>query len=76
MSLRNMQRKLKDKASNYKEILEDTRKHLAQSYLKQVNLSLGEVSYLIGFSDRSNFNRAFKRWSKLTPGDYRQKLSN
>lgn len=76
MSLRNMQRKLKDKGSNYKEILEDTRKHLAQSYLKQVHLSLGEVSYLIGFSDRSNFNRAFKRWTKLTPRDYRQKLSN
>jgi hypothetical protein len=39
-----MQRKLKDKGSNYKEILEDTRKHLAQSYLKQVNLSLGLVA--------------------------------
>ncbi len=73
MSLRNMQRKLKDKGSNYKEILEDTRKHLAQSYLKQAHLSLGEVSYLIGFSDLSNFNRAFKRWTNLTPGDYRQK---
>jgi AraC-like DNA-binding protein len=76
MSLRNMQRKLKDKGSNYKEILEDTRKNLAQGYLKQAHLSLGEVSYLIGFSDLSNFNRAFKRWTNLTPGDYRQNYFN
>ena len=39
-----MQKKLKDKGSHYKAIIEDTRKHLAQSYLKQVNLSLGLVA--------------------------------
>ena len=76
MSLRNMQRKLQDKGSNYKKILEDTRKHLAQGYLKQAHLSLGEVSYLIGFSDLSNFNRAFKRWTNQTPGEYRQNHVN
>lgn len=72
LSLRNLQRKLSDKDSSYKEILEDTRKRLAIDYIKQSHISLGEISYLVGFSNLSNFNRAFKRWTDLTPGQYRQ----
>lgn len=72
MSLRNLQRKLKEKGTSYKHILEETRKRLAIDYIKQPHLSLGEVSYLIGFSNLSNFNRAFKRWTGATPGEYRQ----
>lgn len=74
MSLRNLQRKLNEQGSNYKEILEDTRKSLTLDYMHQPHLSLGEISYLVGFSNLSNFNRAFKRWTKTTPGEYRSKL--
>jgi AraC-like DNA-binding protein len=71
MSLRNLQRKLSDKGSSFKDILEDTRKRLAIDHIKQSHLSLCEISYLVGFSNLSNFNRAFKRWTNLTPGEYR-----
>lgn len=73
MSLRNLQRRLNEKGNSFKDILEDTRKKLALDYIKQTHLSLGEVSYLIGFSNLSNFNRAFKRWTGTTPGEYRNK---
>ena len=76
LSLRNLQRKLNEKGSSFKDILEDTRKRLAIDYLKQSHLSLGEVSYLVGFSNLSNFNRAFKRWTELTPGEFRQQHLN
>lgn len=72
MSLRNLQRKLNDQGTSYKEILESTRKKLAMNYITQKHLSLSEIGYLVGFSSVGNFNRAFKRWTTQTPGDYRQ----
>lgn len=72
MSLRNLQRKLHDQGTSYKEILETTRKKLAMDYILQQHLSLSEIGYLVGFSSVGNFNRAFKRWTNQTPGDYRQ----
>lgn len=72
MSLRNLQRKLHDQGTSYKEILENTRKKLAMDYIVQQHLSLSEIGYLVGFSSVGNFNRAFKRWTNQTPGDYRQ----
>lgn len=72
MSLRNLQRKLHDQGTSYKEILESTRKKLAMDYILQQHLSLSEIGYLVGFSSVGNFNRAFKRWTNQTPGDYRQ----
>jgi AraC-like DNA-binding protein len=73
MSLRNLQRKLQEQGTSYKEILENTRKKLAMDYIVQQHLSLSEIGYLVGFSSVGNFNRAFKRWTNQTPGDYRQK---
>ena len=76
MSLRNLQRKLQDQNSSYKEILENTRKKLAMDYIVQQHLSLSEIGYLVGFSSVGNFNRAFKRWTNQTPGRYRQSKHN
>ncbi len=72
MSLRKLQRKLQDEDTNYKELLEDTRRSLAQTYIKQNNRSIGEITYLLGFSEPSNFTRAFKRWTGRTPANYRE----
>ena len=74
LSLRNLQRKLQDQGTSYKEILENTRKKLAMNYIIQKHLSLSEIGYLVGFSSVGNFNRAFKRWTNQTPGEFR--LSN
>ncbi len=77
MSLRNLQRKLHDQGTSFKDILENTRKKLTLDYIEQKDLSLSEISYLVGFSNTSNFNRAFKRWTGKAPGKYRnQQLKN
>jgi AraC-like DNA-binding protein len=55
-------------------LLDDTRRELAGQYLGQANLTLLEISYLLGFSDPSNFFRAFRRWFDSTPGEYRARL--
>lgn len=72
MSLRNLQRKLNEQDTCYRDLLEQTRKKLALEYITQGHLSLSEVGYLVGFANIGNFNRAFKRWTNYAPGEYRK----
>jgi len=74
MSLRNLQRKLQEQGTNYKDILEQTRRKLTLEYMQQSHLSISEIGYLVGFSSVGNFNRAFKRWTQKTPSEHRQSL--
>jgi AraC-like DNA-binding protein len=55
-------------------LVEDTRQRFAVSYLKDRKNSLTEVAFLLGYSELSAFNRAFKRWTRSTPLDYQRKL--
>ncbi len=71
MSLRTLQRKLREENTSYKDLLDETRRELANQYLRQACLSVGEVTYLLGFSEPSNFARAFKRWTGRTPSEFR-----
>jgi AraC-like DNA-binding protein len=75
ISLRNLQRRLKDEGTSYKALMEDTRHELALNYIKQSHLSLGEITFMLGFSETSNFSRAFKRWTGMAPGAYRATTS-
>ena len=74
MSLRNLQRQLKAKGSSYQRILDETRKALAIRYLEDNKRQLVEISYLLGYSEQSNFNRAFKRWTGTSPHRHRQQV--
>ena len=71
MSLRNLQRKLEARGVNYKSLLDDTRKSLALDYLRLKHLSLNDICLKVGYTNISNFNRAFKRWTGMSPGEYR-----
>lgn len=39
--------------------------------MRQPNISVSVVAYLLGFSDCSNFSRAFHRWTGHSPSDFR-----
>ena len=71
VSLRSLQRRLKDEDTNYKTLLETTRHELAVHYIQHSERTIGEITYLLGFSEPSNFTRAFKRWTGKSPADYR-----
>lgn len=71
LSQRTLQRRLQEEGTSYQQLLDDTRRDLAEQYLGQVDLTLLEVAYLLGFADPSNFFRAFRRWFGETPGEYR-----
>ena len=71
LSERTLQRRLHDEGTTFQQLLDDTRRTLAEQYLARPDLALLEIAYLLGFADPSNFFRAFKRWHAKTPGEYR-----
>ena len=74
MSERTLQRRLEEEASSFVQLLNDTRRELAEQYLNRLHLSLAQAAYLLGFSEQSSFFRACKRWFGLPPGEYRRHL--
>jgi AraC-like DNA-binding protein len=74
MSERTLQRRLEEEATSFGELLDSTRRELAEQYLSQLHLSLAQAAYLLGFADQSSFFRASKRWFDLSPGQYRSQL--
>lgn len=75
VSLRTLQRKLHDEGTSFKQLLDETRHELADGYIKNHQVSLGEITYLLGFSEASNFSRAFKRWTGSSPTEFRRSCS-
>lgn len=75
MSESAFQKKLKAEGTSYQEVLDATRAELAKHYLGKSGMSISEAAFLLGFTDSSNFSRAFKRWTGDAPSDYREKQS-
>jgi AraC-like DNA-binding protein len=71
MSERTLRRRLATEGTTFKRILGEVRRELAIGYVQERLLSTGEIAFLLHFSEPSAFQRAFKRWTKLTPSEYR-----
>ena len=69
---RTLQRQLRDHGADFKRLVDDTRHRFALNYLRDPKHALTEIAYLLGYSEVSAFNRAFKRWTGSTPSDYRR----
>lgn len=74
ISTATLTRKLKGENTSFMEIKDRTRKHKAMSLLYDFELSITEISYVLGFSEASAFTRAFKKWTGDTPVEYRNSL--
>ena len=73
VSSRTLQRRLAAEGTNFQMILEGARRELAVGYLKDERFSVGEIAYLLGYSDPANFTKAFKRWQGCTPTEWRSR---
>lgn len=71
LSERTLHRRLADEGVTYQEVLEDVRKAAAGRYLDESTLAIGEIAYLLGYSEPAAFHRAFKRWYATTPEQFR-----
>ncbi|MCB1838351.1 MAG: helix-turn-helix transcriptional regulator, partial [Alcanivoracaceae bacterium] len=72
ISARTLQRKLADEGLRYQQLLDDTRRMQAQEYLRDTRLALADIAGLLGYSEQSAFNRAFRQWIGMTPAKWRQ----
>lgn len=72
MSLRTLQRRLKEKGTSYDALFQGVRKEVALQLINDQQLSIVEIGRFLGFSNRSNFGRAFKTWTGVTPAKHRQ----
>ena len=70
---RTLQRRLKTEGLVFAQMVEEMRQQQAMEYLENSSMELKEISFLLGYSDTSAFNKAFKKWSGKSPGQYRKK---
>ena len=75
MSPSTLQVKLARQGTSFLEVLDSTRRELALGYIGQSRLSITGMAFMLGFSDVSNFNRAFRRWTGMSPSEYRSATS-
>jgi AraC-like DNA-binding protein len=67
MSNRSLSRRLAGLGSSFNSLLDGMRAQLAERYLHESQLSCTEIAFVLGYSDVSSFNHAFKRWTGSTP---------
>ena len=72
MTPRTLERRLKENGVIYRDLVTDTRRRFALEYLRDLNRTLTEVAFLLGYSEVTAFNRAFKQWTGSTPLQYRK----
>lgn len=72
MSTRTLQRRLTDEGITFQQLVEETRRELARSYLQHSTIELNETAYLLGYEDTNSFYRAFNGWEGMSPGEWRE----
>ena len=74
MSSRTLHRRLVAQGSSYRGIIDDVRREIALRCLRDPQLSIREVGYLLGFTTGPAFHRAFRRWTGTTAATFRSEL--
>ena len=69
-SVRTLHRRLADEGTNYQEIVDQVRRSLALEFLQNTSLTVEEIAERVGFSEASNFRKAFKRWTGRRRGTF------
>jgi len=70
---RNLQQRLKTADAHFAALVDEVRHAAALRYLRNASLPLAEIAFLLGFAEQSSFNRAFKRWTTLSPSEWRER---
>jgi AraC-like DNA-binding protein len=68
-----LRRRLHEEGTSYQLIKDQLRRDLAISYLSHSNRTAMDIGLELGFSERSAFHRAFKKWTGASPGEFRRR---
>lgn len=75
MSRRTLTRALSAEGTSFSEVLEQLREAFATHYLRERELPVSQIAWLLGYREVSSFTHACKRWTGLTPRQLRQENS-
>ncbi|WP_396587609.1 AraC family transcriptional regulator [Bermanella sp. R86510] len=70
-SSQTLRRRLKEENTSFQAIKDQVRRDIAIYYLGDPQHSINDIALKVGFTEPSTFHRAFKKWTGVTPGDYR-----
>lgn len=73
MDLHYIQRRIKAHGTSFNVLLGEARFALAKSGLKDPDSTTTGIAAQPGYTDSAHFIRAFRRWSGMTPGEYKKK---
>ena len=71
-STRKLQRLLHEEGTSFITLLNDTRRDIAKQYVRDQDMDMTEIAFLLGFSEQSTFSRSFKRWTGESPSSFRK----
>jgi AraC-like DNA-binding protein len=71
MSPRSLARRLADEGTSYAQTLEELRRDLAMHYLEDRKIGVSQIAWLLGYSEVTSFNHAFRRWTSRSPKEVR-----
>lgn len=71
VSRRTLQRRLSDRGTQFSQVLQEVRVHLAVRYLSDKRLGMAEIAFLLGYADQGSFSNAFKSWYGVSPREFR-----
>lgn len=74
MSRRSLQRSLAKQALTYSQVLAATRARLAARWLARSEKSIAQIAFDLGYQDASNFTRAFRQQTGISPQAFRNNL--
>ncbi len=74
MSVTTLRRRLQQERTSFQKIKDECRREAAINYLSYPDLSNNDIAALMGFDETSAFFRSFKKWTGMTPGDYRRSV--
>jgi AraC-like DNA-binding protein len=76
VSLRTLHRRLAEEGTSHGELVDDVRREQAMLHLAGNRFSICEISFLLGFAHPNGFHKAFKRWTRMTPAQYREEAQS
>ncbi|WP_338466213.1 helix-turn-helix transcriptional regulator [Novosphingobium sp. ZN18A2] len=69
---RTLQNRLLAEGLEFREIIKNERRKLAESYLGSTRTPIAEIAVLLGYADQTSFTRAFSGWFSMSPRKFRR----
>jgi AraC-like DNA-binding protein len=72
-STRTLRRRLRQEGTSFRRLIDELRSQMAVKHVRETDLTIEEIAFVMGFSDAAAFRRTFRRWTKRAPNEFRRR---